>query len=509
MLAALAALAWCSLAYIADERPGTDSGVYLTGGRYLLAGKVLYRDLWDHKPPGIYVLNAVALAFASDRTSWRPMRIMERGFAALGAVAFFLVVLRALGSRLLAGFAAFWFVMHFENPKILQFGGNWTEEYASVFVLLGILATMHGREGRILRQAVLCALSGLAFSTATFIKEPFVLGSLAWFALLAVGGSATRRARILRAAAFLAGAVLPLIAVVSYFAAHGALGDWLAAVEYNSVYAGMRRQRPAPEILLENARVLYLRVCTTSVAAQVAFVLGVVASVRHGSGLSAFGRWFPVLAAADFLANFVATSLSARFFEHYYMQNVASYLLVAATGVMWLVRRTATVGVPARRCMLVFVLLACLLDRRSLAALAQQLTGPVDVPGAARCVSDDRIAAYILRHSRPGDTIWAADEHGGRVYMQTGRDSPTRYLYVMDHLFIDTRTSSRRQKLDVLRGELARRMPEFVLLRRSHPSVLRTEGFVDWIHAHYRPCGVWERDLNIAEEIGLYVRKRG
>jgi len=37
---------------------GRDSGVFLYHGARILAGEVPYRDLWDHKPPGIYYLDA-------------------------------------------------------------------------------------------------------------------------------------------------------------------------------------------------------------------------------------------------------------------------------------------------------------------------------------------------------------------------------------------------------------------------------------------------------------------
>jgi hypothetical protein len=38
--------------------PGRDQGTYLTIGRSLLQGRILYRDLWENKPPGIFYLYA-------------------------------------------------------------------------------------------------------------------------------------------------------------------------------------------------------------------------------------------------------------------------------------------------------------------------------------------------------------------------------------------------------------------------------------------------------------------
>jgi hypothetical protein len=48
---------------------GRDQGTYLTIGQGLLEGKQLYRDLWDNKPPGIFIVYA-GIARVFGRTMW-------------------------------------------------------------------------------------------------------------------------------------------------------------------------------------------------------------------------------------------------------------------------------------------------------------------------------------------------------------------------------------------------------------------------------------------------------
>jgi hypothetical protein len=48
---------------------GCDHGTYLTIGQGLLKGKQLYRDLWDNKPPGIFVVYA-GIAKLFGRATW-------------------------------------------------------------------------------------------------------------------------------------------------------------------------------------------------------------------------------------------------------------------------------------------------------------------------------------------------------------------------------------------------------------------------------------------------------
>ena len=44
-----------------------DAGAYLAVADAILAGKLPYRDLFDHKPPGIYYLFAAVLAAPNAR----------------------------------------------------------------------------------------------------------------------------------------------------------------------------------------------------------------------------------------------------------------------------------------------------------------------------------------------------------------------------------------------------------------------------------------------------------
>ena len=46
--------------------PSRDSGVFLYTGWRLLNGDIPYRDVWDHKPPLIYFVDALGLSLAPD-----------------------------------------------------------------------------------------------------------------------------------------------------------------------------------------------------------------------------------------------------------------------------------------------------------------------------------------------------------------------------------------------------------------------------------------------------------
>lgn len=52
-----------------ENIPGRDSGVFLYIGQQILDGSIPYRDIWDHKGPVIYYINAVGL-FIGHGSLW-------------------------------------------------------------------------------------------------------------------------------------------------------------------------------------------------------------------------------------------------------------------------------------------------------------------------------------------------------------------------------------------------------------------------------------------------------
>ncbi|MEJ2552166.1 MAG: hypothetical protein P8Z34_15955, partial [Anaerolineales bacterium] len=50
---------WPSSPHVAPM--GADSGIFAYGAEQMLDGKLLYRDVWDHKPPAVFYVNALAI----------------------------------------------------------------------------------------------------------------------------------------------------------------------------------------------------------------------------------------------------------------------------------------------------------------------------------------------------------------------------------------------------------------------------------------------------------------
>ncbi len=228
------------------EVMSVDSGVFATGGALILEGQTPYADFWDHKPPGVYGLNALAIA-SFGPTPWAlwwldlvwlavlaivAWRILEGEFGWLAAIA-------GVTSVLLV-------VMH---PTI--FAINMTETYALLpqFLLLALGARrlQRARPGIMLLAGVLTGLSFLLRQNSIGLGIAFLLAVLLFFD---PPPGTTRR---LQFSGFIVGALIPIAAVALVFVFLGALYDMLDAVLlYNfayieggptltSLYGGLRR----------------------------------------------------------------------------------------------------------------------------------------------------------------------------------------------------------------------------------------------------------------------------
>ena len=88
LVIAAAALFFCSKsspAYPIND--WSDANIYFSAGKGMLAGRVMYRDLYDHKGPLIYALHALcALACPADFTGVWVLEILFAAVEEMGSL---------------------------------------------------------------------------------------------------------------------------------------------------------------------------------------------------------------------------------------------------------------------------------------------------------------------------------------------------------------------------------------------------------------------------------------
>jgi hypothetical protein len=206
---------------------GRDQGLYYYVAREWVAhGSIVYRDVLDHKTPGIYVLHALAIVLFGEHT-WG-IRVADLVcVVAAGLLAGALTAPRGAsplpGARGIGVLAA----------SILYYGyfDFWNTAQSELwYATLGVASVWAAL--RLERDRFAQAAAGCLGAVAMIMKPPAV-----WFVLIAVaiiawrgasGGSGERRARwraaAIAVAVFSGAFAVPVLVTLAFFAAKHALG---------------------------------------------------------------------------------------------------------------------------------------------------------------------------------------------------------------------------------------------------------------------------------------------
>jgi hypothetical protein len=298
-----------------------DSGAFLYTGWRILNGDVPYRDVWDHKPPVIFFINAAGLAVGNSR--WGVWLI--ECAAVLAAALISLSVMKKLFGASSAVLAT---LLWLGTLVFVIQGGNYTTEYTLPlqFFALWLVRDIGEKDPSPWRWILL----GLTGVVAFFTKQT-AFGIWAAAFLYAAGGRiAGSKIRLLakELAYFAMGAGASVAVVLFYFAANGALAQfWSAAFGFNFLYS-----TGATDLLSRVKPVLTgIGALTKPGLFQMAMFgsfLTVLFTLAKGTR-----DWKPhallVIGLIDLPIEFLLLSASGRTYEHYYMAMLPVLALFA------------------------------------------------------------------------------------------------------------------------------------------------------------------------------------
>ncbi|RJQ35895.1 hypothetical protein C4559_06055 [Candidatus Microgenomates bacterium] len=250
-----------------------DEGIYQTIGIAMRAGRLLYRDIWDNKPPLLYFLYSI---FNSDQFM---LRLVSLIFGLLSVVAFFYLSKKLFNDTLggkIPFFVTSLYAFLFSIPLIEGNIAN-SENFMllpiilSGFIVYKITQTCHSRESRLNRDDsrirfrpcqndILLITSGILLSIAFLFKIVAIFDTAAFFIFLFIIGIKDlailkdRKQLILSVLNLLplaAGFIIPIFLTFVFFFLNGALKDFLSAsFSQNVGYVGYGNQFLFPQGLL-------------------------------------------------------------------------------------------------------------------------------------------------------------------------------------------------------------------------------------------------------------------
>ncbi len=218
--------------------PAHDYSIFAYFGQQILKGRIPFSEIWDHKPPLIFYIDALGLFLADG--SLIGIWVLE--FLSIFIVAWILFKLTAGSFTEQIALPVVCFgILH--EVRLFDFG-NYTEEFSMFFQMLA-LALMFSRRLQ-KRPTLRAALSGVCCGLAFTCKQNTIGLWIAWFlveVIELISEPATRSKKrkpfFNRWLIFLSGFLLVNGLWAAYFWSKGALWDyWDVAFRYNFVYSG-------------------------------------------------------------------------------------------------------------------------------------------------------------------------------------------------------------------------------------------------------------------------------
>ena len=409
----------------AGRDPAEDSGVFFYAAQRLLDGGAPYRDIWDHKPPGVYFVDAIGIALARETGVW----LVQLAFLIAAALLGYSMLRREFGvSAALVGSLA-WLVA---LPRLVLADAaqtSFVEFYALPFQF-GALLLYRAPITRS-RAVGIGALGG-----AAVLFKPTLVGIVVAIGLVTLLRG--RRAALTPLVLVALGALVPLAIVAAWAVAHGVLGEMFdQAVVYNRAYAGFAPLSDRIDAVLSG-----LRLTLPSGLAVIAVSAWLYAVARR--------RFAPALLAVSLVALPLELLLSTwgRGYHYYFIPWLPSMAILTAFAASEVQRL-----VPTR------------LARPSLAAAVLLMSAQPSllVSRLAQTTADGRVrsaAAYVAANTRPQETVLIWGSHAEVLFL-ADRRSPTRYVY--QYAALSTRGYATTARVEELLADLQRARPALIV----------------------------------------------
>lgn len=481
-LAAVAVLALLLRIPSIAQPLGIDQSLWASAVRGMARGQLLYADVWEQRPPGIYWIYLAAFQLLG----WRPSTVAWIDIAAAVATTVLtFAIARCLASRTTAAAAAALYAVFTMPAWLYGYGGFLERAINETFIVpcvcAGVLAAVRLREGPSIAAATVMGF----FAGAAVVLKPnaglYLPAMMMWVWFYRDGGPRARLRPWLPALAAMAAgaAVLPGAALVWLWRLDLLAEARTAVIDFNRFYVG-------EGFVLSDYAMLFSKAIWLRVKTEPLWLAGTAGGVVAVWDL-ARQRTLPALAGLGVIwggaAALVMIANGARLFNSYFINAFVPLALMGA----WVLSDAPRGSRPrqALAAVLLVVTLMLLVQRDyagrvfgSVAADVAALRGRLEPLGylerfggygrntgySARANAE--LAEYIREHTNPDERIFLFGINGAGVYFAADRLSAHRFLRV--NFFVETEFPDPRFRLEAVIGDLQRARPRYIIFERLH-----------------------------------------
>ena len=407
--------------------PNRDNGLFLYLGRMVQQGGVLYKDVWDNKPPLIFLIDSLGLWLGQD-TRWG-VWLIEFVFLTLSAW----IAYRVIKTKWQTGAAVFASILWMSGISGMMVTGNLIEGYALLFAFSAILFFALGTKSSDagLWESFVGITAGLSF----FLR-PNTIGiqisiGLAWF----IWGMLNRQFKITfkRLIFWGSGFLIPCLVMSGYLLYEGNIYEaFTASFLYGLYYSGGHGN-------LANSIISGFQYVGIPAWITLAGYLLVLIKIFNPKHIRKMEPW-DIFLVIGWPLEILFSSLSGRAYEHYFI-SWAPAMAVTGGYLFYLVSKAIKqekIIFNINRFANAFLLIVCLglliVNRQTVLEYRRPLLNKL-ANAQSEYEKIDRVSNYVKTFSDPDDFVLGWGGQAGINYMAK-RDTPTPFFWYP--LYIDS-----------------------------------------------------------------------
>ncbi len=475
---------------------GIDQGLWASAVRAMDHGQSLYQDVWEQRPPGIYLIYLWGfrlLGWTSATVVWLDILAAAATTILLAAIAYRLAgrTAAALGAALYAALTM--------PAWLYGYGGLLERSVCETFIVICVAIAAYC--AAVLRERaslLLSVLLGVAMGAAVVLKPnagiyaPFILGWLlvmwrraaakpaaAYVPTAAADVRPAAASMIRMVAAMVAGGLVVPVLTVFWLWLRGLLPEaQLAVIDFNRWYVGEAFTLDA--FVDGFSRAIYYRGKTDPLwlagGAGCLLVARDLVRRRPLDPIASLAIWWGAAAALTIAVQGV------RLYSTYFIQAYPPLALLAAWTLMQIADRSAVrraVGV-ATAALMVFLLMhrgyvpkLAAAVRTDLAALRgdvpaseylERFGGYGEKSRGYSARANQEVADYIRQHTQPGERVFLFGINGASLYFLADRLPAHRFLRA--NFFATTEFPNAAFRVEAVVQDLKRARPTYILFER-------------------------------------------
>lgn len=282
-----------------------DSSIFILMGQAILKGKILYKDLFDHKGPVFFFIQALGQLIYPGNIGIFVLQIINLSiiYFMIRKISLFFVRPGQIWFILIPG-SLFWMTMNS--------GGNSNEEFSLIFILIPIFYVLkHSFSGKIKHPFRYSLIYGVCFGLTSFIRlnNSAISGAIVLSIVIYLLSNKEIKNTCLNILYFISGFMIVCLPICIYFYANDAFSDMVyATFLHNIKYATADEYFPRWIVLLS-------------------LLFAIIALINIY--IYSYGKKYYLVKIMILIVafNFIATNFSTRFYLHYHVLDIPTIVL--------------------------------------------------------------------------------------------------------------------------------------------------------------------------------------